>query len=71
MWTYAQKMAATSIDLTAYKDSLLTTDPDYASAVAHTQYRTDLNAHGNSIKQLAKLGPGSNPIPPPPTPPGV
>lgn len=68
-WTHSQKMAATLINLTQYKNALPPGDPDLPKAQEHVDYRNDLIAYGDSVKTLAKAGPGSNPPGNPPPPP--
>lgn len=64
-------MDASLLSLTAYKNGLAPSDPDLPSATAHVQYRHDLDDYGKSCTNLAKAGPGSNPIGNPPPPPGI
>lgn len=68
-WTHEQKMAASIISITQYKNSLSPSDPDYAKAVEHVQWRNDRIAWDDTDKLAMKNGPGSNPPGNPPPPP--
>lgn len=70
-WTHDQKMAATLLSLTNYRNSLAPNDPDLPKANEHVAWRAIAKAYGEDVISAAKggMGPGGLDTPPvPPTP---